>query len=187
MKEIWKPVPVEPFDTLYSVSNLGRVRRNAGTPRCPNGRMLKLRPGNTGYLRVELCYTREHQRGGGRRQGRLAKKFLVHRLVAAAFVSGESIVKCQVNHIGGDKLDNRASHLEWASSSQNMRHAFDTGLVEKRFGEKHWNAKLTQSEADSIRERESNGEAVEALADEFSLHVATIRKVVNGSVYNLAT
>lgn len=53
--------------------------------------------------------------------------FLLHRLIAAAFLGmpedGE-----EVNHINGDKADNRVVNLEWVTHADNLRHAFDTGL-----------------------------------------------------------
>lgn len=48
--------------------------------------------------------------------------FLVHRLVAAAFVP-EVPGRDQVNHIDGDRLNNHASNLEWCTQSQNNLHA----------------------------------------------------------------
>lgn len=50
----------------------------------------------------------------------------VHRLVAVAFM-GESDL--EVNHIDGNKTNNRVSNLEYASKSDNIKHAYAIGLI----------------------------------------------------------
>jgi HNH endonuclease len=45
-----------------------------------------------------------------------------HRLVAAAFLS-KRLDQDQINHKNGDKHDNRAENLEWATQSENMLHS----------------------------------------------------------------
>lgn len=53
---------------------------------------------------------------------------LLHRLVAKAFCDKREGTD-EVNHINGDKTDNRADNLEWVTHNENMRHAFVTGLM----------------------------------------------------------
>jgi hypothetical protein len=51
---------------------------------------------------------------------------MVHRLVAATFM-GESDL--EVNHIDGNKTNNRISNLEYVSRSENIKHAYAIGLI----------------------------------------------------------
>ncbi len=70
----------------------------------------------SGYARVGIS-----------RQGQ-TRKFMAHRLVAIAFVPNPE-GKPEVNHINGNKLDNRVCNLEWVTSSENVMHSIRTGLT----------------------------------------------------------
>lgn len=67
-------------------------------------------------------------RGDGYRTVHLGKKFYrVHRLVAQTYLPNPENKKT-VNHIDGDKTNNMLCNLEWATSSENMQHAYNSGL-----------------------------------------------------------
>ena len=55
----------------------------------------------------------------------------IHRLVAQAFIENANN-KPQVNHIDGNKLNNHIENLEWVTASENLQHAWDTGLNESQ-------------------------------------------------------
>ncbi len=120
MSAQWRPVVG--WTGWYEVSNLGQVRgtsrtsqRRDGTAQNWVGRELRPFPNYKGYLVVRLS------RPGKRLQAR------VHRLVAEAFLPAGHTVET-VNHKDGDKTNNRASNLEWATRSENTRHAVANGL-----------------------------------------------------------
>lgn len=101
MEETWKPIPN--FQGYYA-SSLGRIKNE-------DGRILNQYE-IAGYLGVCLTPYGSH---------------LVHRLVCLAFHDNPDN-KREVNHINGNKQDNRAENLEWVTHQENMQHAWKTGL-----------------------------------------------------------
>lgn len=137
--EIW--IPVKGWETLYHVSNFGRVKsmdrvvkwgkRKIDMPL--NGKILKPIITHYGYYTINLVtngktYTTK-----------------IHRLVAQAFIPNIEN-KATVNHKNGVKIDNHVSNLEWATFNENIRHASETGLM-----------KFTQERKNHIREKLKGG------------------------------
>lgn len=102
--EEWKPLLQDP--SFYEVSSFGNLRQVGSKRLCSFNETPK------GYLRVQL---------------RNNKNFMVHRLVLSTF-SGDRETPYQVNHINGDKRDNRLVNLEWATPSENQKHAYRQNL-----------------------------------------------------------
>jgi hypothetical protein len=115
---------------------------------------------NTGYYVVSQKY------------GNKRIKMFVHRLIALAFVDGYKD-GFTVNHINGNKLDNRPENLEWVSLSDNSKHQWETGLVNLK-GENQPLHKLTQKQVIDIRKALRLGVAVKALANMTNVSVSTI-------------
>jgi hypothetical protein len=60
-------------------------------------------------------------------KNKVKSKNSIHRLVAKTYI--ENIEnKPQVNHIDGDKFNNNVNNLEWATASENGKHAYKLGL-----------------------------------------------------------
>lgn len=106
MKERWKQ-----HHTGYWISTLGRVISWVNYKK--GKRFIKPRLGTPGYLRFSIKRNKELD---------------VHRAVIETF-RGPIPPKMQVNHINGIKTDNRLLNLEVVTRSDNMRHAYKTGLL----------------------------------------------------------
>lgn len=52
---------------------------------------------------------------------------LLHRIIATAFCE-KKYSKSEVNHVDGNKTNNRADNLEWVSHGENLKHAYENNL-----------------------------------------------------------
>ena len=110
--------------------------------------------------------------------GSFRPKMLVHRLIAMAFVDGYS-EGLTVNHINGNKLDNRPENLEWITRADNTKHEWETGLVDLR-GENAPNHKLTQKQVMHIRKALRLGVSANSLAIISNVNPSTIYLIQAG-------
>lgn len=77
------------------------------------------------------------------------RNLLVHRLVAATWVE-PVLGRTHVNHMNGDRLDNRAENLEYVTPQENLAHSREV-LGNSVKGERHPNARLTAEDVRAIR------------------------------------
>lgn len=112
------------------------------------------------------------------------KKILkVHRLVAETFIDNPEN-KAQVNHLNGNKTDNRIENLEWVSNSENQLHAYKNGLSKGH--ELRPDAKLTMENARYIRENYIYKDKVfnsRYFAKMFGVSNNTILKLLRGEIW----
>lgn len=104
---IWKSIDFAPS---YEVSDTGRVR-NTNFNRSGATKEMSYFDSNNGYKMVGIMVNGKQ------------KSFGVHRLVAQAFIQNPEKLPF-VNHLNGDKTDNRVENLEWITNKDNQLHGF---------------------------------------------------------------
>ena len=108
---IWKPIVG--YENLYNISNTGKI---VSLHKRHFYKKISQRIDRAGYLTVRLS-----------KNGKISTQY-IHRLLAFAFVDNVE-GKLFVNHRNGKKLDNSIQNLEWVTHSENMQHAYKTGLI----------------------------------------------------------
>ena len=129
-------------------------------------RILKQHLNHKGYLQIRLC------------KNAIQKTHKVHRLVAKAFIHNPKN-KPQVNHIDGNKRNNKLNNLEWCTNGENQKHAFKLGLNIPRRGAEQYNARAIiqyDLNGNKIKEWDSIADAVRGL----NLQNANIIKCCKG-------
>jgi hypothetical protein len=172
MEEIWRPSLGE----LLEVSNLGRVRSKdrvcfvprrirdgkvqAPTYQRRKGKLLSPFISGNGYPTIAV------------KTGATRKKWLVHRLIAEAFVLGQ-FEGATVDHIDGNKENNRADNLRWVTRAENTRHQWLNGLVDLR-GDAHPSSKLTREQAAAVKLLADNGFPAALIGEWFGVKRDTV-------------
>lgn len=153
--EVWKDIAG--YEGWYEVSNMGNVRN------VKRGRLLT--PTMAGYY-LRVCLP---PRG--------TKKIYAHRLVAEAFIPNELNKPC-VNHIDGNKENNRADNLEWVTFSENSRHAYHILKKWSTVGSASPCATFTDSDVLEIRKLLDSGEkTIKEVAEMFGAKHNTIYQI----------
>ena len=120
LNEIWKPI--KGFEGLYEISNFGnvkslpRIKINNRGKQLTKERIMKPNKTRNKYLNVPLTG-----------ENHIKKYYSIHRLVAQTFIPNPDNLP-EINHINGDKTNNRVDNLEWVTRSENIRHAYNNGL-----------------------------------------------------------
>ena len=74
-----------------------------------------------------------------------------------AFNPVKNMNELEVNHIDGNKKNNKLENLEWCTASENQIHAFKTGLNKARKGEESNLSKLTEDDVKKVFELREKG------------------------------
>jgi hypothetical protein len=115
-KEIWKDIP--DYEGYYQISNYGRVKSlsrfqwNGFKKWKSKEKMLKYGIGTSGYYFIILC------------KNSITTNKMVHRIVGKVFIDNP-LNKKEINHIDGNKLNNKFDNLEWLTPKENSRHFWE--------------------------------------------------------------
>ena len=150
MEEKW--VPIKGYETMYMVSNLGRIKSldkivnsKYNSKAIKKGKLMQTNSLRKGYKYIEL-YDLETNH----------KKFSIHRLIAIHFIPNPNNYP-MINHKDGNTLNNSIDNLEWCTASQNSKHAVDTGLMIMKKGEECTQSILSELDVRKIYSLKYNG------------------------------
>lgn len=122
-EEIWKQIPG--YEGSYDASTHGRIRT-------AEGKISYTERHGARHWQSRIMKGRGDNAVTGKRVGLWlngkCKDWLVARLIAITFL-GDPPEKFTVNHKDGNRMNNNIENLEWLSVGDNIRHAFDTGLM----------------------------------------------------------
>lgn len=184
--EAW--VGIKGYEDSYQVSNMGRVRSLYRTfeqthpdvgvySRFAKGKLLSLgRTNGNGYHIAQIRSGYDDEATGND---------YIHILVAKHFIPNV-FNKPTVNHINGDKSDNRVVNLEWATQKEQVAHAIEHnlgGLLEKRKlcalrGEDNPLAKTNSKDAKLIYDLAIKGDkTMPAIAKQFGVTTAMVKSI----------
>lgn len=133
----------------FSIDTLGVIRNET------NGKVLK---GTS--ISKKNRYVKIH----------LDKFYALHRLVALHFLSNDDPNKTQVNHKDGNRYNNSVNNLEWVTPSQNVKHAYNSGLKTNN-GCKNPISKLTEDQVRQIWTLKDSNLTARQIKDRLNLSV----------------
>ena len=106
------------------------------------------------------------------------KNVSIHRMVLETFSPRPDMNLLEVNHIDGNKTNNKLENLEWVTHQENMVHAVNNNLTQNcsNTGIKNGRAKLTEDQVRAIRQ---DTRTCQEIANEYGLVKSTVSAIKN--------
>ena len=114
------------------------------------------------------------------------KRLFVHRLVLMTFKPVEGMENLQVNHIDGNKKNNRLENLEWCTQKENIEHAIVHGLFKNciGYGDNSHHHKITQEIANAIKADLLAGDmSIRKIASKYGISPSTVCQIRSGKTW----
>jgi len=160
-----KLAPIAGYENRYSITKNGEVWSHPYV-RCDGQRRkgIWLRAATTRYGYKQVVLTKPDK---------TRKSLSIHRLVATTYLGDEPDL--QVNHKNGIKTDNSVENLEWCTQFDNMRHAYQTGLINNRG--------LSGTQVREVRLLLKSGQTQTGISRLLGIEQSLISKIKTGFIY----
>lgn len=168
---VWfKEVPGFPG---YSAGSNGTVwsckRSPVGEPK-PKWKLMSSKPNCDGYIRVSL------------RKDMTYYKMSIQEIILETFVGPRPHGHCACHFPSPIRSDNRLCNLQWGTMKENHKHREIHGNTPRGIRSGH--AKLNPDRAEFIRELYTSGRTPQSIADEISVGISTVRRVLSGDAWD---
>ena len=158
---MWKDIE---FNSNYEISDRGIVRRK-------NNKNVLKGCITSGYRSVKLTFDNSKQ-----------QRFYVHRLVALHFIPNNDKKKTLVNHINGNKLDNRVEKLERVTPQENNLHYYQKIQKEKKERKKNNNKAIPIIQYDLSGKEIARFDAMNKAKQATGISLVQIARCVHGEI-----
>lgn len=158
-KEIWAFYLKSNF---YVISNMGRIKNIV------TGKILKQTITSQNYRSCRITLSNGDKVTKG-----------VHRFVAETFIPIKNKHLYEVNHIDGDKTNNKLNNLEWVTRKENLQHARDNNLFKKQYGEKNGNCNYSDEIVKKIVDFKNKGLTCKEISVKMNLKLRTVYHLLN--------
>ena len=157
-----KIVDIKGFESIYKITDTGKVfsiksNRFIGSNLKDGYSLVILRKNNKSYAKT------------------------IHRIVALHFLPNPNFFP-EVNHIDGNKHNNNINNLEWVTPSENVQHAFDTGLANNKnlaISKRQISCEIVKQIRERYIPRDSK-HGTRAMAREFGIAQYTVSQIIRG-------
>jgi hypothetical protein len=170
-QQIWKPID---GTNGYEINQIGHVRcwchfcPHKGAVLLSQPRECKTHVRKDKYLGVHIRVERNK-----------SKALFVHIEVAKNFVDNPDNLS-EVNHEDGDKQNPYYKNLKWVTHSENIKHAWDNGLIKIPVGQRGFNAKLTDEQALQIY---NSTDPKQDIINRFNIGSSTYHRIKNAKAF----